>query len=138
MAAETRALVEEHLKDHYGEVLLHLLIGDLRRFLLAAFKQGDEGVGDQVLMRWPPGRFWHRGLAPGQPPPQGALRHTGLGCDRCDYGSQGQAPGGSVAHAGDGQIPVGSWLAAPLDRYAQGTPVRNGTPIGYFSYHLGR
>ncbi|MDQ3643705.1 MAG: hypothetical protein M3450_20120 [Actinomycetota bacterium] len=49
MAAETRALVDEHLKDHYGEVLLHLLIGDLRRFLLAAFKQGDERVLQRCL-----------------------------------------------------------------------------------------
>jgi hypothetical protein len=47
VAAETRALVKEHLRDQYGEILLHLLIADLRRFLLAAFEQGD----DRVLQR---------------------------------------------------------------------------------------
>ena len=36
-----RSVVGEHLSDH-GEVLLHLLTADLRRFLLAAFEQGDD------------------------------------------------------------------------------------------------
>jgi hypothetical protein len=40
--------LDEHLSDH-GEVLLHLLIADLRRLLLTAFERGD----DDLLRRSP-------------------------------------------------------------------------------------
>jgi len=96
------------------------------------------GVGDQVLgRRLPSGLRWLR-LRSGQPPPQGPLRDTALGGD-CDHRSpKRQPPGDGMAHAGHGEIPIGWRLPSHVDRYAQPTPDRNGTPIGYFSYHLGR
>ncbi len=77
-------------------------------------------------------------LGPVEPPPQRPLRDAGLGGDGSHCGTERQAPSRGMTHAGNGKLPIGSWLAGPLGRYAQGTPVRNGTPIGYFSHHLGR
>ncbi len=38
---ETVPIVAEHLIDHDNEVLLHLLIADVRRFSIERFEEGD-------------------------------------------------------------------------------------------------
>lgn len=43
------AVVAEHLADHDGEVLLHLLVADLRRLAHAAHVSGDSAKRDAVL-----------------------------------------------------------------------------------------
>jgi hypothetical protein len=46
---EAGAIVEEHLNDQDGELLLHLLVADIRRFVLAAHERGDEELTGRVL-----------------------------------------------------------------------------------------
>ena len=41
---ETQPIVDEHLADFENEILLHLLIADVRRFAIAAFEAGDIDV----------------------------------------------------------------------------------------------
>ncbi len=41
---EAAPLVAEHLDDQEGELLLHLLVADFRRFLLDAWQRRDEDV----------------------------------------------------------------------------------------------
>ncbi len=41
---ETRLILDEHLADFENEILLHLLIADVRRFAIAAFEDGDIDV----------------------------------------------------------------------------------------------
>lgn len=45
---EARTTVDEHLRDH-GEVLLHLLVADLRRLTLRAHQTGDDALSDRLL-----------------------------------------------------------------------------------------
>jgi hypothetical protein len=45
----TRSLVEQHLEDNFGEVRLHLLVADVRRFALASFDRGDDTVTTPLL-----------------------------------------------------------------------------------------
>jgi hypothetical protein len=44
-----RTSLEEHLVDHDGEVLNHLLFGDLSRFTMAAHERGDRSTTRQVM-----------------------------------------------------------------------------------------
>ena len=44
-----RPFLEEHLTDNEGEVLNHLLFGDLSRFALAAHERGDSSTTRQVI-----------------------------------------------------------------------------------------
>ncbi len=46
---ETSTTVAEHLDDNDGELLLHLLVADLRRFALAAWTAGNTGVTQRCL-----------------------------------------------------------------------------------------
>ncbi|MCP4965810.1 MAG: hypothetical protein GY926_11290 [bacterium] len=46
---EFRPELEEHLSDHDGEVLPHLLFGDLTRFVLAARDRGDHALVERCL-----------------------------------------------------------------------------------------
>jgi hypothetical protein len=45
--AEAEPVVNEHLPDQEGELFLHLLMGDLRRFAIAAFDRGDADLLNQ-------------------------------------------------------------------------------------------
>ena len=45
----TRSLVDEHVKDYDGEVLLHLLVGEILSFAVASFERGDEPVTTPLL-----------------------------------------------------------------------------------------
>jgi hypothetical protein len=38
---DTQPIVDEHLRDYDGSVLLHLLVADVRRFAIASFEQGE-------------------------------------------------------------------------------------------------
>ena len=42
-------MVEEHVADQGGELLLHLLMGDLRRLAIAAFDRGDGDLLQRLL-----------------------------------------------------------------------------------------
>ncbi len=42
-------MVDEHLRDQDGELLLHLLVADLRRFAIATFESGDEDLSHRLL-----------------------------------------------------------------------------------------
>jgi hypothetical protein len=44
-----RSLVEQHLEDNFGEVRLHLLVADIRRFALASSDRGDDTVTTPLL-----------------------------------------------------------------------------------------
>lgn len=46
---EAAPLVAEHLDDQDGSLLLHLLVADLRRFLLDAWKRREEDVVERGL-----------------------------------------------------------------------------------------
>jgi hypothetical protein len=41
---ESQPIVDEHLADFENDILLHLLIADVRRFAIAAFEAGDIDV----------------------------------------------------------------------------------------------
>ncbi|NNC39172.1 MAG: hypothetical protein HKN95_00650 [Acidimicrobiia bacterium] len=47
---EFRAELEQHHSDYEGEVLPHLLFGDLTRFVLAARDRGDHALVDRCLV----------------------------------------------------------------------------------------
>ncbi len=49
VAPETRAAVAEHLDDNHGELLLHLLLGDLLRLTVEAFHGGDQDLAERVV-----------------------------------------------------------------------------------------
>jgi hypothetical protein len=44
-----RSLVDEHVKDYDGDVLLHFLVGDVLSFAVASFERGDEPVTTPLL-----------------------------------------------------------------------------------------
>ncbi|MEK7424230.1 MAG: hypothetical protein AAB131_10360 [Actinomycetota bacterium] len=44
-----RDIVDEHVRDFDGEVLLHLLIADVRRFALGCFQSGESDVLSSCL-----------------------------------------------------------------------------------------
>jgi hypothetical protein len=44
-----RALVDEHLDDQFGELLIHMLMADVSRLALSAFQQGDASTANAVL-----------------------------------------------------------------------------------------
>jgi hypothetical protein len=46
---EASLVVRQHLDDHDGSLLLHLLVADLRRLLLDAWARGDEALGQRGL-----------------------------------------------------------------------------------------
>jgi hypothetical protein len=46
----TRAVVEEHLADQDGELLLHLLMADVSRFAVSAFQHGDAATVNAVMV----------------------------------------------------------------------------------------
>jgi len=46
---EAQPVVEEHLADQAGELLLHLLMGDLRRLAITTFEQGDADLLRRLL-----------------------------------------------------------------------------------------
>lgn len=46
---QTAGLVTEHLEDNDGELLLHLLMGDLLRFAVSAFQANDTLTASKVL-----------------------------------------------------------------------------------------
>lgn len=46
---EARGIVGEHTDDFDGDVLLHLLVADVRRFTLSAWERGDEAVTARSL-----------------------------------------------------------------------------------------
>ena len=46
---ETRLLVDRHREDQAGEILLRLLLGELARFCLAAYEQGDTDLAARTL-----------------------------------------------------------------------------------------
>ena len=48
-APEVRGLVDEHLRDQSGELLLHLLVADVRRAAVDAFQQGDGDLLRRLL-----------------------------------------------------------------------------------------
>jgi hypothetical protein len=54
-----RPVLEEHLADYEGELIQHLLFGDLSRFTLQAFVLGDTATTDQVIDFI--GRAWRHG-----------------------------------------------------------------------------
>lgn len=41
---EATALHRQHLEYNFGELLLHLLVADVRRLALQAFQRGDKGL----------------------------------------------------------------------------------------------
>jgi hypothetical protein len=45
----TRSIVDEHLDDQDGELLLHLLMADVSRFALSAFQRGDAATAGSVV-----------------------------------------------------------------------------------------
>jgi hypothetical protein len=46
---EARDLVDEHVADHCGEMLLHLLMADVERLCRAAFVRGDHDLSSRCL-----------------------------------------------------------------------------------------
>ncbi len=42
-------MLDEHI-DTYGEVLSHILFGDLTRFVLQAYKEGDKALVERCLI----------------------------------------------------------------------------------------
>ena len=46
---EFRSALDEHLRDHDGEVFQHVLLGDFTRFVLAARDRGDHALVDRCL-----------------------------------------------------------------------------------------
>jgi hypothetical protein len=46
---EAAPVVDENFRDYDGELLLHLLVADLRRFAIAAFDAGDFGTSRRLL-----------------------------------------------------------------------------------------
>ncbi len=48
-APEVRDLVAEHLRDQSGELLLHLLVADVRRAAVDAFQRGDGDLLRRLL-----------------------------------------------------------------------------------------
>lgn len=46
---EARLVVDDHVGD-YGELLLHLLVADLRRMAMAMFEQGQPDSLDRLLV----------------------------------------------------------------------------------------
>ena len=63
----TRSLVEQHIEDQSGEVLLHLLVADVRRFAFASFERDDEAVTTCLL------DFLDLALATGDDPVRNAI-----------------------------------------------------------------
>lgn len=63
----TRSLVEQHIEDQSGEVLLHLLVADVRRLAFASFERGDEAVTTCLL------DFLDLALATGDAPVRNAI-----------------------------------------------------------------
>jgi hypothetical protein len=45
----TRAVIQEHLADQDGELLLHLVMADVLRFALVAFQRGDAPTANAVV-----------------------------------------------------------------------------------------
>lgn len=43
------SMLDEHVADNFGEVLPHLLFGDLTRYVLAQFLDVESGVGSQLV-----------------------------------------------------------------------------------------
>lgn len=48
-APAARPVVEEHLADNDGELLLHLLMSDLERMVVNSHVQGDMALTDRLL-----------------------------------------------------------------------------------------
>src|SRR3712207_3478238 len=46
---EFRSLYDEHTKDNRGEVLNHLLFGDLSRFTVDAYNSGATALAERVV-----------------------------------------------------------------------------------------
>jgi hypothetical protein len=46
---EVAPIVDEHLSDNDGDLLIHLLMSDLRRFATSAFGSGDVATSAKVL-----------------------------------------------------------------------------------------
>ena len=47
---ETQRLIDEHLADHDGKLLLHLLVADVRRLVLSAFGASNRDVAHRCLL----------------------------------------------------------------------------------------
>ncbi len=48
-APEVQPVVDENLRDQDGQLLLHLLVADVRRFSIATFESGDEDLSHRLL-----------------------------------------------------------------------------------------
>lgn len=48
-APGARPVVDEHLADHDGDLLLHVLVADLGRYSLSAFAAGDSAAASAVV-----------------------------------------------------------------------------------------
>jgi hypothetical protein len=46
---ETVPVIDEHIADVDGDLLLHLLMSDLLRFATATYASGEAGVSDRLL-----------------------------------------------------------------------------------------